>query len=227
MDDILNEMNGPDGLIEPDEVNLCKDCPDEEKTMVPATEAAPVGEAIAVGHEPVRWITHWWIDKYEGKVTPEQVNDPAYKPFETVEFDGNLAVNSGIQRVMDLMIGAGGQAGDNTHTFMGVGNSSTAEAAGQTDLQAATGSTNRQWKGMDATFPSRASQTVTYRSTYATTEANFNWLEVGVEIDNGTVSPGTAALSTGTQKLLNRKVIAAGTKVNTQTWVSTVTITMA
>lgn len=107
-------------------------------------------------------------------------------------------------------IGAGVTAFNNANSYIGVGDSSTAFAAGQTDLQAAT---NKLRKAMDATYPSGASNVITFRSTFATGDANWAWNEWGV----------FNASSAGT--MLNRKVESLGTKTNTQTWQFTVTLT--
>lgn len=99
----------------------------------------------------------------------------------------------------------------NTNSYIGVGDSSTAYAAGQTDLQA---TTNKMRKGMDSTYPQVATNVLTFRSTFATTDANWAWNEWGV------FNAGTA----GT--MLNRKVESLGTKTNAQTWQFTVTLTV-
>jgi hypothetical protein len=72
---------------------------------------------------------------------------------------------------------------------------------------------------MDATYPTHTdstgtagSKTITFRSTYASADANQAWNEWGV--GNGT-------------RALNRKVAANGTKASGQTWQFTVTITIA
>lgn len=103
---------------------------------------------------------------------------------------------------------------NNANAALGVGDSSTAFAAGQTDLQAAT---NKLRKAMDATFPSRATNVLTFKSTFGTTDANFAWAEVGVFN-----SPSAA---TGT--MLCRVVQSHGTKASGDTWVLTHTVTVA
>lgn len=99
---------------------------------------------------------------------------------------------------------------NNANSFIGVGDSATAYAAGQTDLQAAT---NKLRKAMDATFPTLATNVATFRATFATTDANFAWLEWGV----------FNASSAGT--MMNRKQESLGTKTSAQTWQFTVTLT--
>jgi len=87
----------------------------------------------------------------------------------------NNVVNAGGQRMADLLIGAGGTSF--ASSWIGVGDSATAVAIGQTDLQA---STNKLRKACDATFPSRSGQVVTWESTFLSAEANWQWNEMGV-----------------------------------------------
>jgi len=94
---------------------------------------------------------------------------------------------------------------------IGVGDSSTAYAATQTDLQAAT---NKLRKAMDATFPTVATNVLTFRATFGTAEANFAWQEWGV----------FNAAAAGT--MLCRKVESLGTKTSAQSWQITLTITL-
>lgn len=99
----------------------------------------------------------------------------------------------------------------NANAHIGVGDSSTAFAASQTDLQAAS---NKLRKAMDATFPSRATNVLTFKSTFATGDANFAWQEWAV----------FNASSAGT--MFNRKVESLGTKTSAQSWAFTVTLTV-
>lgn len=114
--------------------------------------------------------------------------------------------------VAGLSAGVGGTAFNNANSYIGVGDSTTAFAAAQTDLQAAT---NKFRKAMDATYPQVAANVLTYRSTFGTSEANFAWQEWGV----------FNASAAGT--MMNRKVESLGTKTSSQTWQLTVTITLA
>lgn len=102
---------------------------------------------------------------------------------------------------------------DNTNAKIGVGDSSTAFAVGQTNLQAAT---NKLRKGMDGGYPSIATNVLTLRSTFATGEANFAWEEWGA----------FNHITDGSGDMLNRKVETLGTKTSAQTWEITVDITV-
>lgn len=119
--------------------------------------------------------------------------------------------DAGRNHLVQAGIGAGVTAFNNANAHIGVGDSTTAYAAGQTDLQAAT---NKVRKAMDATYPTGGANVLTFRSTFGTSDANFAWNEWGV----------FNASSGGT--MLNRKVESLGTKTNTQTWQFTVTLTV-
>jgi hypothetical protein len=143
------------------------------------------------------------------------LRDLVGEPEESVGIQGNLLVNEGIQRFEDLTMIAtpltnqtAANAWGNTNAYLGVGDSTTAEAATQTELQAAT---NRFYKAMNATYPSRSGQTVTFQSDFATGEANFVWAEWTVAA--GATTASGAGFTTGTTNL-NRKVQALGTKAS-------------
>jgi hypothetical protein len=135
------------------------------------------------------------------------------EPEEAIEIQGNLLLNEGIQRLMDMTMIATltGTGWNNANAFIGVGDSSTAEAATQTDLSAAT---NHFYKAMNATFPSRSSQTSTFQSDFTSAEANYAWQEW--TISSGATSASGSGFLVGTTNL-NRKVASLGTKA-TGTW---------
>jgi hypothetical protein len=114
--------------------------------------------------------------------------------------------------VASLTVGAGGTAFNNANSYIGVGDSTTAFSAAHTDLQAAT---NKLRKAMDATYPTVATNVLTFRSTFATTDANWAWQEWGI----------FNASSGGT--MMSRKVESLGTKTSAQSWQITCTITLA
>lgn len=119
-------------------------------------------------------------------------------------------VDAGRNHMVQATVGAAVTPFNNANTYLGVGDSATAHAAGQTDLVAAS---NKLRKAMDATYPSGASNVITFRSTFGTGDANWAWNEWGTF--NGSTG-GT---------MLNRKVESLGTKTNTQTWQFTTTLT--
>lgn len=174
-------------------------------------DAALVG-ALAGAADAGKWRADWRLDKYDGEVTAEQVDAGLVSPAESVDLGGNILVTAGITLLLNLLIGAGGTVYSNANAYLGVGDSSTAAAIGQTDLQA---STNKLRKAMDSTYPSVATNVLTARSTFATGDANFAWEEVAL----------FNASSVGT--MLNRKVSSLGTKTSAATWVLTLTITIS
>jgi len=156
------------------------------------------------------------------KTTVEKWDDEAsfnagVAPAEVDEFEGNLLMNAGITRMLNLLVGAGGQALNAANSRVGVGDSSTAASAGQTDLQAAS---NKYWRVQEATFPSVSGQTVTWKSSFGASEANFAWEEWAIDA-------GTTSNSTVVAPMLNRKVQAMGTKANPAVWTLTVSITIS
>jgi hypothetical protein len=131
---------------------------------------------------------------------------------EELDVAGNLLLNEGIQTLLDLMAGEGTPTAFNTASArIGVGDSNTAAAATQTDLQAAT---NKTYKGMNGTYPTRTNQTMDWQADFTSGEANYAWNEW--VIDNG----ASAA------KTLNRKVESLGTKT-TGTWTLTGSVTIS
>lgn len=119
--------------------------------------------------------------------------------------------NAGRDIIAQMILGEATTDFNNANARLGVGDSNTAFAVGQTDLQAAA---NKFRKGMDATYPQRAGNVLTFRTTYATGEANFSWEEWAT----------FNAAAAGT--MLQRKVESLGVKANTQSWQLTVTVTV-
>lgn len=105
---------------------------------------------------------------------------------------------------------------NSTNSKLVVGDSTGAFASSDIDL-GSTGA-NRAYKAMDGTYPQRAVNVLTFRSTFTTTEANFAWNEWAVK--------NTSATSSGTGGSLNRKQEALGTKTSAQSWQLTGTLTV-
>ena len=119
--------------------------------------------------------------------------------------------NAARDLVAQALIGEAFTSFANANARIGVGDSSVAFGASQTDLQA---STNKLRKAMEAAYPTRAGNALTFRSIFWTSEANFAWNEWGV----------FNAASGGT--MLNRVVAVLGTKTSAQSWQFTVTVTV-
>lgn len=191
-------------------------------------------QASLEANDSAKWHPHIHVDKYDddqtawvagklGILVPQGADfeQLGVKPYEVVDADGNLLTTAGLGRLTSLLTAGGGQALTNTATRLGVGNSSTAAAVGQTDLQAAAGSANRWFQVMDATYPSTSGGVLTARSTFATGDGNFVWAEWGLDVGTPTVTSG----NTVSALLFNRAVQALGTKAS-GSWVLTATVTI-
>jgi len=155
--------------------------------------------------DKAHYRTQWAIAKHKNceACGPDAVCTHT-SPYEVSKFDMNMLLNAGINQLWTILCSSGGTKFDNTNAYLGVGDSSTAEAATQTDLQAAT---NKLRKAMDASYPTYGtSQKATWKSTFGGTDANFAWNEFGVfNASSGGI-------------MLNRKVSSQGTKTSGQTW---------
>lgn len=194
-------------------------------------------------HEPAQWRCAWTIAKYD--VTDLTKVDPAFlahmsdeqqlaalvakglKPYEVIEREGNLLMYGGVSCLWQTLIGNGtttaGQAltyFNNAQAAIGVGDSTTAAAATQTNLQAAT---NRVRVAMDATYPTHTdgvvagAASISFRSTFGSSAANWAWQEWGVF--------NSATDATG--RMLNRRVESNGTKASGASWQFTVSLSIA
>lgn len=156
-------------------------------------------------------------------VTSEYLRKIVGDPDEILHVEHNLLLNEGIQRLLDLLIAAGGTAFNNANAYIGVGDTATAEAATQTELLATQNAANRFYKAMNGGSPSRSSQTVSWISDFTSGEANFAWNEWTVAA-GATTASGSGFL-VGTTNL-NRKVSSLGTKA-TGTWTLTAQVTIS
>jgi hypothetical protein len=128
-------------------------------------------------------------------------------------FEGNIALNEGLQLLINLIAGTGtGTPWNAANAYLGVGDGTTTEDATQTGLQG----TNKQYKAMDSGYPVRTNQTCEWRATFAGTDANFAWNEFTVANGNS-----DAAVN------LNRKVVSKGTKASGETWTLSLQITFS
>jgi hypothetical protein len=163
------------------------------------------------------WHARWQVDKYLGTPTADS------RAYETRHIDHNLLMYGGASCLWQCLIGNGTATPgldltffDAANAFLGTGTSATAEAGTQTDLLAA-----GVRKGMEATYPLHTDGTAigsascTWKSSFGVAEANQAWSEVAL------FNAGTGA------RMLNRKVVSLGTKTGADTWVLTLTVTLA
>jgi hypothetical protein len=199
-----------------------------------ALRAQGRGFVLEDGHDFFEPAYDTWYDVASGKWRPLSDGLPSDAlrklvgdPDKVVETGANLLLNEGIGRMLDLLVGAGGAVYNNAGAFIGVGDTNTAAAATQTELQATANAANRFYKAMVATYPlrpgSNGAQSVDFRSDFISSEANFVWAEWTVAAGATTASGGGFLVGTTN---LNRKVEALGTKA-TGTWTHTGTVTIA
>ena len=176
--------------------------------------------------DKIGWKAKWRIDKFndptgeiehalQSGLTAEQASVTFTQAYIASEkFDANLALNEGLQELIDIISGIGTPTKwDSTNARLGVGDSNTAEAATQTGLQA---STNKTFKAMDTNYPARTNQTVEWRATFGSGDANYAWEEYTI-----------VNSSSDTGKNLNRKCASKGTKASGETWSLSLQITFS
>jgi hypothetical protein len=163
-----------------------------------------------------RWICNYRLSKYHEDINACRTAEERLaflantKPYEVIEGEGNCLLNTGIDEIWDLIVGDSANHFNNASAQIGVGDSSTAAAATQTDLQAAT---NKTYKGMETGYPTSTTQKATFKASFGASEANYTWNE-------WVVKQSTSA------KCLNRKVDSLGTKAS-GTWTLEVSITLS
>jgi hypothetical protein len=175
---------------------------------------APRKEKEMEKKESARWQCRFRLSKYREDIGAYRGDEARFhrrhRPYEVIEKEGNLLLNSGIDEMWDLITGDSSNHFDSTYARIGVGDSSTAAGASQTDLQAAT---NKTYKGMESGYPASTSQQATFKASFGESEANYAWNEWVVK-------------QSASGKCLNRKVESLGTKTS-GTWTLEVTVTLA
>lgn len=135
------------------------------------------------------------------------------KPFEVSKFNGNIMLNEGINELWRVLCSSNGTKYDNSNSYLGVGEDSTAESATQTGLQGS----SLTFKSMDEGYPIYgSSQKATWKATFGSTEANNDWNEFCIANGNS-----------NSAKLLNRKVSSQGTKTSSEVWELTLQIVLS
>jgi hypothetical protein len=126
--------------------------------------------------------------------------------------------NAARDLICQAIIGAAYTAFNNANSYLSVGDSATAFATSQTELQAVA---NRLRKAMTATYPQVSTNVITFRASFGSAEANWHWQEVGVF---NAVGAGGPPVTGGT--MLFRAVQDLGTKTAGSTWDLTTTETI-
>lgn len=206
-----------------------------EKVTIPAglrkttlDELEHLSRLLTLGHSGITSVTDGSAGTLTslGALQRDLLLDAGVEP-ELVEIEGNLLVYGGASAQWQTLIGNGtttaGQAltyFSNAQAAIGVGDSTTAAAATQTDLVA---TTNKLRVAMDATYPAHTDGTVVgaasaaFKATFGTAQANWAWQEWGVF--------NSSTLATG--RMLQRKVESLGTKTSASTWALTLTLSLA
>jgi hypothetical protein len=143
-------------------------------------------------------------------------------PFEVYEKENcNEVLDAGWVLMMNGIAGSAVTKYSSSAAQIGGGTSSAALAYTQTDLQAATGASSRQWElvsGSPTVGTSHAAG-LAFAASFPTTDGNFSWQEFGV--DQGAAGgTGTAVVT-----MFNRGLATPGTKTSSQTWTVTMTTT--
>lgn len=152
-------------------------------------------------NETLRVRGHLRVDKY----------DAQGRFIGTAEAE-NIFLTAGINELWKLITGQSANTFTNALATIGIGDSATVAAAGQTDLQAAT---NKTYKAMNGSYPTvPASGSVQFQSTFANADANYAWQEF-------VVKHATSAIC------IDRGVASMGTKAAGTSWTVTVTLSIA
>lgn len=164
-----------------------------------------------MAHDLAVWKCHITVAKFLGDWAPES------QPYAVDEYDGNMLVYGGVSAIWEMVKGSGVATAGQALTYfnqgnvaIGVGNSSTATTPTMTNLQGA----SRLRKVCPSPYPEHvdgtaaANNTVRFRTTFDTGDANYAWNEAGV-FNSATDAVG---------RMLNRKVQSMGTKTSTSSW---------
>lgn len=164
----------------------------------------------------IRWYGRATVTKYyeDDDLTPITNAGPygarRATPYEVIEGD-NLLLTAGATLVLQRLAGITATAIDATNGRMCVGDSATAAAVGQTDLQAAT---NKVRQVFDA-VPTVSAGQLQAVCTFAAGTATFTWNECGL------------ANAASGATLVNRLVQSFGAKGAGVQWILTFTVTIA
>lgn len=195
-----------------------------------------------MSNDGIKWTPHVKIEKYSPEDVAEITRMLGYEPlgadlarlgvdpYAILEVEGNQLVTGGLGNLTNLFIGNSGNTFTQAKGITAVGDSTTAFAQAQTDVQAAT---NKYYMSIDASpgvtrvTTSVTNDTVQAVSTYGTAVANFAWQEwCWGYVTSGTVTANATSLATcGTgAAIINRKVVSMGTKSAGASWVFTTSV---
>jgi len=203
-------------------------------------EAAKLGEKVILQSnyeqgDGIKWGCKWRVDKYWG--SPSNFADA--RPYETIFGQGNTLTNGGADLIWNRTLVLNPTtlatihkkgALSNGRAGIGVGDTTSAATAGQTDLVGPASSTSRRFRGMStAAYPAHTTgvttgaRTAQFQSIFTTTEGNFKWGEWCITNYLQSSSASGALLGT----MLNRKAQDLGTKTAAATWTFTASLTLS
>ncbi|WP_433024708.1 hypothetical protein [Actinomycetospora sp. CA-053990] len=179
----------------------------DETIQLTKTTELTKAEAIELARScgAVVWEGRATVSKFHADDDPERAT-----PYEVIESDPNLLLTAGAGLIWSLVTGGAGTVLNSTNARVCVGDSSTAAAAGQTDLQG----TNK-FRQLVSGAPSLSTNQAVFTATVATGDANFAWNEAGI-----------ANASSGAT-LLNRFVQSFGTKTSASSWTLAITLSLS
>lgn len=129
------------------------------------------------------------------------------KPYDVEEKD-NIWLTTGWNEILSLIAGYSSNHFDSTNTRIGVGNSSTAADASQTDLLG----TSKTYVTITSGYPTTPSSgTITYKGRFGTGDANYQHYELVVKNNASSVC-------------WNRVVLSGDTKTSSDVWDYEVTL---
>lgn len=121
-------------------------------------------------------------------------------------------LTTGRTEALALITGSSSNHFNAANALIGIGDSSTAVSAGQTDLVAAT---NKTYKGMESGWPTTpASGAVDFKAIFLTSEANYAWNELVVKNSTSGIC-------------LLRDITGWSTKTSSEVWYMTLTVAVS
>lgn len=191
-----------------------------DNTLPASVRLMQLRELVGKDTRP-RWRVTTILDKFDGDWTTEQIaaGEAVDAHRDRQVFHGNLLTIGGASALWERLIGTGVTDFSSSNAYLGVGDSTTAAADTQTDLQAATNKTRKTATASHTDSTGTAgSKTITFVATFGTSDANHRWREWG------TFNASTSG------RMLNRKVEdldGGSAKTSAQSWQLTVTISLA
>lgn len=182
--------------------------------------------------ESVKWKCRYRIQKYNSDIeeyfkafgSSEGLRRflEENPPSEDIERDGNLLMTLGAASIWTALTSSTAATGPfaASTAAIGVGDSTTAASASQSNLQA---SFNAYRAPMNSGFPAVVNNTVQFQASFGASVANFAWNEWGVFSEVGSGSPPAGGV------MLNRAVPSGGlgVKSTNSTWILSVTLSLS